>query len=67
MQQLLTLADLANILHTTPRALHVRVHHNRDAIPPAIKLPGDRRYFFDPDVVQTWLKSHAQQGQEVQP
>lgn len=60
MQHLLTLADLAAILHTTPRNLHARYHLNKNAIPPAIKLPGDRRYFFDPDAVEDWLQSHAQ-------
>jgi len=65
---LLTLADLAAILHTTPGALHVRVHHNRDSIPPVIKIPGDRRYLFDSQAVQAWLRSHTQSStREVRP
>ena len=61
MPQPLTLADLAAILHTTPTALHVRMHHNKDALPPSFKIPGDRRCFFDPEIVNDWLKSLAQQ------
>lgn len=63
MDQLLTIEDLAELLHTTPRGIRIRRHRGR-TLPPALRL-GGRLLWRVSDVV-AWLEAEARrQGIET--
>lgn len=71
MPVLLTINELALLLHSNPGALKTRLHRNPLSLPPVVKIPGDRRYFFDSNEVDRWIQSlahsQAMQGGQSQP
>jgi hypothetical protein len=56
---MLSIDELAARLRTTPNALYCRYHRDRHTLPPVITIPGDKRKFFDADVVEQWIKNPA--------
>lgn len=59
MQNLLTIHQLAVLLHTNASALKTRHYRNPQSIPPVVRIPGDRRYFFNAIEVDRWIESFA--------
>lgn len=59
MQNLLTIHELAVLLHTNASALKTRHYRNPLSIPPVVRIPGDRRYFFNANQVERWIESFA--------
>jgi excisionase family DNA binding protein len=53
-EPLLTVADLAQLLRTTPRGIYNRVHRREI---PHVKIGA--RVYFDPAVIRTWLTLHT--------
>lgn len=51
---LLTIADLAQLLRTTPSAIHAARYRGLDTVPPAHKI-GNRLLWFRDDV-NRWLQ-----------
>lgn len=63
MDQLLTIEDLAELLHTTPRGIRIRRHRGR-SLPPALRLGG--RLLWRISDVAAWLEAEARrQGIET--
>lgn len=60
MTKLLTFSDLALLLHTNANALKTRHCRNPDSIPPVVRIPGDRRFFFCAEEVERWMTSFIQ-------
>jgi hypothetical protein len=52
----LLLTDLASLLNASANALHCRASRDPSFLPPSYKVPGDRRRWFDPDIVEQWLR-----------
>lgn len=59
MPILLTIQELALLLHTNASALKTRHYRNPNSIPPIVRIPGDRRYFFNANEVERWIQSFA--------
>lgn len=59
MPILLTIQELAVLLHTNSSALKTRYFRNPRSIPPVVRIPGDRRYFFNANEVERWIQSFA--------
>jgi hypothetical protein len=56
---LVSLDDLAERLKTTRNALHCRYRRSPSNLPPILKIPGDKRFFFDSYIVEEWIKNPA--------
>lgn len=54
---LLSFGELAVRLHTTVTALYCRAHRDPKNLPPQVRIPGDRRVFFQESVVEEWMKN----------
>lgn len=54
---LLSIGELAVRLRTTVNALYCRAHRNQKNLPPQVRIPGDRRVFFQESVVEEWLQN----------
>lgn len=52
---LITIEQLAELLHTTPGALYVRRCRDPYSLPPHIK--SGRKFLYDPEVVEDWLRN----------
>jgi len=52
---LLTIEQLAKLLHTTPGALYVRRCRDPYSLPPHIK--SGARFLYEEDVVKDWLRN----------
>jgi len=56
MTTLLNLEQLAERLHTSAAALRTRHWRDQYSLPPVIKIPGDRRVFFNEADVAAWMR-----------
>ena len=54
---LLSIEDLAVRLRTTANALRCRFYRSPYNLPPRVYIPGDKRVFFDSNVVDEWLRN----------
>jgi hypothetical protein len=54
---LVSIDELADVLRTTALALYCRRHRSKYNLPPAVKIPGDRRLWFRADVVDEWIEN----------
>jgi predicted DNA-binding transcriptional regulator AlpA len=55
--KLLTVADLARLLHKAKRTIEVDVTRRPEALPPRLKIPGSRKVLWLESDVHRWLDS----------
>lgn len=55
MDRLLTVADLAAILGTTPRGIYLRRARNSQSVPPPLLIPGCSSLRWRRSDVEAWL------------
>lgn len=56
MKNLGSVEDLAAALKTTQMGIYCRHSRNPYSIPPVIRIPGDKRMWFDMDALEEWLE-----------
>ena len=52
---LLTVDQLARLLHKSPASIYSDVSRNLKALPPICRLPGTKRLFWRPEDVTAWM------------
>lgn len=59
--QLMTVEELAKLIHKTPLSIYTDLARNPHRLPPVVRLPGSRRVLFQ-DVLE-WIASHSSKVQ----
>lgn len=57
--QLLTIEQLAELLHKTPSSIRTDRVRKPDSLPPSFTLPGSRKVLYKSDAVNDWLNALA--------
>lgn len=57
-QPILTVEQLADLIHKSPTSIYSDFRRNPQSLPPAIRLPGTRRVLFRVSDVESWLDAH---------
>lgn len=64
---LLTVEDLALLLHKSVHSIRCDVARNPSALPPRCKIPGAKRLLWMEDVVNAWLSECVEKTQDALP
>ena len=54
--ELLTVTDVARLLHTKPKTISNRVSSAPWSLPPMLRIPGQRKPLWREEAVTDWLK-----------
>jgi hypothetical protein len=57
--KLLTIEQLAELLHRTPSSIRTDRNRNPERLPPSFNLPGSRKVLYKADIVENWLDELA--------
>ena len=55
MDTLLNVAELAQVLGITPKAVYCRLHEGRQSVPTSLHIPGSTRLRWRQSDVEAWL------------
>lgn len=65
MDQLLTVEQLAQVLHKTPSSVRSDASRNSKSLPPICRLPGSKRLLWRAEDVRNWIASFVEQSPET--
>jgi len=65
--ELLSVDQLAQILHKSPASIRSDASRNPAALPPICRLPGNKRLLFRPEDVQEWIAGHVSHSIDSSP